>query len=160
MENLEYYLEYLEYQKHYSPYTVDNYREDLEEFFAYLDREGLSYLKLEYSDIRLYLMYLKDERKLKASSIDRHLSSLRGYYQYLEKENKVKSNVFSFIRGPKKDKILPHYFEYNEIEELFSINDMNNPLGVRNQLILELLYGTGVRVSELVNIKINDINKE
>ena len=160
MENLEYYLEYLEYQKHYSFYTVDNYREDLEEFFAYLDREGLSYLKLEYSDIRLYLMYLKDERKLKASSIDRHLSSLRGYYQYLEKENKVKSNVFSFIRGPKKDKILPHYFEYNEIEELFSINDMNNPLGVRNQLILELLYGTGVRVSELVNIKINDINKE
>ena len=127
MENLEYYLEYLEYQKHYSFYTVDNYREDLEEFFAYLDREGLSYLKLEYSDIRLYLMYLKDERKLKASSIDRHLSSLRGYYQYLEKENKVKSNVFSFIRGPKKDKILPHYFEYNEIEELFSINDMNNP---------------------------------
>ena len=159
MENLEYYLEYLEYQKHYSFYTVDNYREDLEEFFAYLDREGLSFLKLEYSDIRLYLMYLKDERKLKASSIDRHLSSLRGYYQYLEKENKVKSNVFSFIRGPKNDKILHHYFEYNEIEELFSINDMNNPLGVRNQLILELLYGTGVRVSELVNIKINDINK-
>ena len=160
MEELDKYLEYLEYQKHYSHYTVDSYKEDLEEFFSYLKKEELSYLKLEYSDIRLYLMYLKDEKNLKASSIDRHLSSLRGYYEYLEKENKIKSNVFSFIRGPKKEKILPHYFEYNEIEELFSINDMNTPLGVRNQLILELLYGTGVRVSELVNIKVTDINKE
>ncbi len=59
MENLERYLEYLEYQKHYSNYTVDSYRIDLEEFFAYLEEEGVSYLELEYSDVRLYLMYLK-----------------------------------------------------------------------------------------------------
>mgnify|MGYP004453557473 FL=1 len=160
MENLERYLEYLEYQKHYSTYTVDNYRMDLEEFFVYLEEEGISYLDLEYSDVRLYLMYLKDTRKLKASSIDRHLSALRGFYEYLEKEKKTKVNVFSFIKGPKKDKILPHYFEYNEIEELFSVNDMSKPLEVRNQLILELLYATGIRVSELVNIKLSDINKE
>lgn len=160
MENLERYLEYLEYQKHYSTYTVDNYRMDLEEFFVYLEEEGISYLDLEYSDVRLYLMYLKDTRKLKASSIDRHLSALRGFYEYLEKEKKTKVNAFSFIKGPKKDKILPHYFEYNEIEELFSVNDMSKPLEVRNQLILELLYATGIRVSELVNIKLSDINKE
>ena len=136
MENLERYLEYLEYQKHYSTYTVDSYRMDLEEFFTYLEEEAISYLDLEYSDVRLYLMYLKDTRKLKASSIDRHLSTLRGFYEYLEKEKKTKVNVFSFIKGPKKDKILPHYFEYNEIEELFSFNDMSKPLEFRNQLIL------------------------
>ena len=62
MEELDKYLEYLEYQKHYSHYTVDSYKEDLEEFFSYLKKEELSYLKLEYSDIRIYLMYLKDEK--------------------------------------------------------------------------------------------------
>ena len=74
-------------------------------------------------------------------------------------ENIIKNNIFSLVNGPKKDKKLPRYFEYNELEELFNACDISTPLGQRDLLILEMLYATGVRVGELVNIKVNDINK-
>ncbi len=156
--NLEKYLEYLEYQRNYSTYTVDNYREDLEEFFRYLDKERLNYLKIKYSDTRFYLMYLKDECKNDNSTIDRKLSSLRGFYKYLSKNNYIDNNIFALISGPKKAKKLPRYFEYNELEELFNSIDTDTPIGQRDLLILEMLYATGVRVGELVNIKVKDIN--
>ena len=77
------YLEYLKYQKNYSSHTILNYKIDIEEFLEYLNREGLNYKSVVYSDIRFFLMYLKNEKKDKNSSIDRKLSSLRGFYQYL-----------------------------------------------------------------------------
>ena len=104
-------------------------------------------------------MYLKDELKNNNSSIDRKLSSLRGFYKYLCKNNYVSNNIFNLISGPKKAKKLPRYFEYNELEELFDSIDIKDAKGQRNLLILEMLYATGIRVGELVNIKINDINR-
>ena len=157
--NLDKYLEYLEYQKQYSSYTVDSYREDIEEFLKYLARENINYLKIKYSDSRFYLMYLKDECKNNNSTIDRKLSSLRGFYKYLSKNNYIDNNIFGLISGPKKAKKLPRYFEYNELEELFNSIDINDSYGQRDLLILEMLYATGVRVGELVNIKIKDINR-
>ena len=71
MSELSLYLEYLEYERHYSKYTIDNYERDIEEFLNYLDKENLNYLKLVYSDIRLYLMYLKVEKHEKSTSISR-----------------------------------------------------------------------------------------
>lgn len=153
------YLDYLKYQKNYSDYTILNYKEDIYEFFQYLEREGLSYKTLVYSDLRFFLMYLKDEKKDKNSSIDRKLSSLRGFYQYLANEKVVSSNVFSLLSGPKKEKKLPRYFEYSELEELFSACSSKEPLEERNRLILEMLYATGVRVGELVSIKVSSINQ-
>lgn len=102
-------------------------------------------------------MYLKEEKKDNNSSIDRKLSSLRGFYKYMANEGYIKNNVFSLVSGPKKEKKLPRYFEYNELEELFNVPD-NTPLGQRDLLLLEMLYGTGVRVGELVNIKVKDID--
>ena len=160
MEDYDKYLEYLEYQKHYSNYTVDNYKEDIDAYFAYLNREGIDYLKIEYSDIRLYLMYLKEEKKEKASTIGRHLSALRSFYRYLASIGKVDSNLFLLISAPKKEKNLPRYFEYNELEELFAVPDLTTALGQRDRLILELLYATGTRVGELVNIDLRDINRD
>ena len=157
--NLNNYLEYLEYQKHYSFYTIDNYKNDIIEFLEYLNKENISYLKMEYSDIRLYLMHLKDEKKEKATSISRKLSSLRSFYSYLETNKKVKSNLFALVTSPKKEQKLPRYFEYNELEELFKVPDLNTLLGLRDRLILEILYATGIRVGELVNIKLKDLNK-
>ena len=152
------YLDYLKYQKNYSDYTIENYHRDILEFFDYLDREVLDYKSVVYSDLRFFLMYLKDEKKDKNSSIDRKLSSLRGFYQYLANEGIVSNNVFSLLNGPKKEKKLPRYFEYNELESLFEVCDLSNALGQRDRLILEMLYATGVRVGELVSIKVFDIN--
>lgn len=152
------YLEYLKYQKNYSAYTIISYQNDIDEFLAYLDREALDFRNVEYSDLRFYLMYLKEEKRDINSSIDRKLSALRGFYKYLANEGVVKSNVFSLVNGPKKEKKLPRYFEYNELEELFNVPDLSTPLGQRDLLLLELLYATGVRVGELTNIKIKDID--
>jgi len=160
MEQLENFLDYLTYQKNYSEYTKVNYQNDLSEYFTYLKRENLSYKKIEYSDIRFYLMYLKDEKKEKNSSINRKLSTLRSFYKYLVNQGILKNNVFTYIHGPKKEKKLPRYFEYNELEELFAIPNKTTPLGQRDLLILELLYATGLRVGELVSIKLKDINKK
>lgn len=152
------YLEYLKFQKNYSDYTIQSYQNDIEEFFQYLSRESLNFKGVEYSDLRFYLMYLKEEKKDNNSSIDRKLSALRGFYKFLANENVVKSNVFSLINGPKKEKKLPRYFEYNELEELFNVPDITTPLGQRDLLLLELLYATGVRVGELINIKLKDVD--
>lgn len=152
------YLEYLKYQKNYSDYTIISYENDIEEFLNYIERETLNFKKIEYSDLRFYLMYLKEAKKDNNSSIDRKLSALRGFYKYLANERVINSNVFSLVSGPKKEKKLPRYFEYNELEELFNVPDKKMPLGQRDLLILELLYATGVRVGELTNIKIKDID--
>lgn len=152
------YLEYLKYQKNYSDYTIISYGKDIEEFFNYLDREALNYKNIEYSDIRFYLMYLKDTMKDNNSSIDRKLSALRGFYKYLANNGVVKTNVFSLVSGPKKSKKLPRYFEYNELEEMFAVPDLRTALGQRDLLLLEMLYATGCRVGELVSIKIKDID--
>ncbi|MCI8347578.1 MAG: tyrosine recombinase [Bacilli bacterium] len=153
------YLEYLEYQKAYSKYTIKNYEDDLIEFVNFCNQESIGYLNIEYSDTRLYLMYLKEQKKDNNSSINRKLSALRGFYKYLSNKGIIKNNVFLLLNGLKREKKLPRYFEYNELEELFLVPDTNRALGQRDLLILEMLYATGVRVGELVNIKIKDINQ-
>ena len=158
IKELNDYLDYLKYQKNYSEYTINNYKHDIIEYLEYIQSEGLEFKSIEYSDIRFFLMYLKDTKKDDNTSINRKLSSLRGFYKYLANEKIVKSNVFSLVNGPKKSKKLPRYFEYNELEELFNVPDTRTPLGQRDSLILEMLYATGVRVGELVNIKVSDID--
>ena len=157
-KELEKYLDYLKYQKSYSKYTLDNYKEDILEFLNYCNSENIDYLNIKYSDTRFYLMYLKDEKKDINSSINRKLSSLRGFYKFLSNNNIVDNNIFLHVNGPKKAKKLPRYFEYNELEELFSSFSTNTPRGQRDLLILEMLYATGVRVGELVNIEVDDID--
>lgn len=158
MENVKNYLEHLKYEKNYSDYTIKNYENDILEFFDYLKTQSLNYKDLKYSDLRFYLMYLKNDKKDTNTSIDRKLSSLRGFYKYLVANGIVVNNFFLLINGLKKEKKLPRYFEYNELEELFSVPDMRTPLGQRDRVVLELLYATGIRVGELVNIKYNDID--
>lgn len=151
------YLDYLKYQKNYSSYTIDNYSSDIDEFFIFLDSEMIDYLDVSYDEIRVYLMDLKNKND-KNVSIDRKLSSLRGFYKYLANENKISNNPFSLVSGPKKEKKLPRYFEYNELEELFNVPDLSTSIGKRDRLLLEMLYATGVRVGELVSIKVKDID--
>ena len=159
LKYLEEYLKYLKYQKNYSQETIDSYEEDLVEFFDFLGREDIDLLDVRYEDVRFFLMEL-DEKKNKASTVSRKLSSLRGFYKFLMNREYIKNNPFSLIKTPKKEKRLPRFFYYNELEEMFKVPDMETPLGQRDRLILEVLYASGVRVSELVNIKVKDINDE
>lgn len=159
MRYLEEYLKYLKYQKNYSQETIDSYEEDLVEFFDFLNRENLKLLDVKYDDVRFYLMEL-DEKKNKASTISRKLSSLRGFYKFMINRDYIDNNPFTLIKTPRKEKKLPRFFYYNELEEMFNSIDISNALGQRNRLILEVLYASGVRVSELVEIKIKDINDE
>lgn len=151
------FLKYLENERGYSINTIINYQEDIEEFKLFLIENNLKFNHLTYQEIKGYLMKLHN-LKYKRSTISRHLSSLRSLYKYLSKEGVIKDNPFLLISLPKKDKKLPSFLYYNELEDLFNIPDMSLPLGQRDRLILELLYATGIRVGELVMIKRDDID--
>ena len=159
MKYLEEYLKYLKYQKNYSNDTISSYEEDIIEYFDFLERECLNLLKVKYDDIRFFLIEL-DKKNNKASTVSRKMSSLRGFYKFLINNNYIKNNPFTLVSMPKREKKLPRFFYYNELEELFSIPDISTSLGQRDRVILEFLYASGVRVSELVNIKYSDINDE
>ena len=159
MKYLEEYLKYLKYQKNYSQETINSYEEDLVEFLEFLSKENLELLKVSYDDVRFFLMEL-DKKNNKATTISRKLSSLRGFYKFLMNRDYINNNPFILIKTPRKEKKLPRFFYYNELEEMFDSIDISTPLGQRNRLILEVLYASGVRVSELVNIKLKDINDE
>ncbi len=155
------FLDYITVEKNYSDYTETNYELDLYKFEEYLNRNKINYLKVKYKDISNFLIFLK-ESKYKSTSINRILSTLRSFYTFLEKNHKIGSNPFKLVSSVKTEKRLPNYFKYNEfITMLDTIT--NDPLGIRNRLILEMLLATGMRVSELSNLKIDDIdmsNKE
>lgn len=151
------FIEYLRIVKNYSENTIKNYELDLEEFKVYLDHKQITNFEVDYKEIRSYLEYLSKLKYSKAT-ISRKISSLRTFYNFLYKNKKVKNNPMPLISNPKKDKKLPKFLFINEVEELLSKPD-ESIVGLRDLLIMELLYSTGLRVSELVNIKLNDINK-
>ncbi len=152
----EKFLEKLKYEYNYSDLTINGYDYEITKFLDYLNNNHLDYKKINLDMIRNYLKYL-DSLKYKKNSISKNLSSLRSYYKFLTEEKVVLNNPFKNISNPKKDKKLPDFLNYEEINKLFDSADTTTPLGLRNRCILELLYDTGIRVSELVNLKINDI---
>lgn len=156
-ESLLSFLNYIIKQKNYSINTSKNYEIDILEFKEYIDKKSISYLEVDYDLIKGYLMELYN-RKLSRNSVARKLSSLRSFYKYLFNNNLIKTNPFKYVSTPKKEKRLPKYLGVEELETIFNTPDLNTPLGQRDRLILEVLYATGIRVSELVNIKINDID--
>ena len=155
---LESFLEYLTIERNYSQDTVGSYQEDLEEFLGFCLSYHYSYQTLDYPKAQKYLLYLYEEEKEKATTIARKISSIRSFYRYLAKKNICENPSFSLLTLPKKEKRLPKFFEYSELQEMFTVPEEDTPLGQRDGLILEMLYATGLRVSELVHIKIEDIS--
>lgn len=152
------FLAYLEVQKNYSVYTRNNYQRDIEDFLTFCSERKISYQVLTYPEAQSYLVYLYEEKKNQVSSVSRKISAIRRFYQYLSNQNIVQNSSFSLLKLPKKEKKLPKFFAYNELEELFCIPDQSTPLGQRDAVILEMLYATGIRVSELVGIEVEDIH--
>ena len=157
IEDIKKYLIYLKKERNYSKLTLKNYSLDLEKFMFYLKENKLNYITFNKDEARKYIKYL-NEIKLKSSSISRMLSSLRSFYAYLIINERINYNPFKLIRNPKKEKKLPVFLSDQEFIDVIN-HVKEDELNPRNKLIIELLYATGLRVSELTSIKLNDINK-
>lgn len=158
IRDVDKFIEYLEVEKNYSDYTVLNYKKDIDEFIVFLNKECIdSFKEVDYKILRNYLNEMFN-KKYSSKTISRHLSSLRTLFKYLSRENIIEFNPMVLISNPKEGKRLPVYLNYKELEDILEIPDTNTVLGLRDATILELLYSTGIRVGELVNIKIKDID--
>lgn len=157
MENLKGFITYLKKERGYSDYTVKNYEFDILDYLKYCNNKKLNIYKIKYFDIKTYLVKLH-ENNYKGTTISRKISSLRTFYSFLYDNNLVDKNIFKYVVVPKKEKRLPKYITNDDVTSIFSVPDISSPIGQRNRLILELLYGTGIRVSELCNIKVKDID--
>ena len=154
MKYIDDFLEYLVVVKKHSDNTIINYRVDLLEFMSFTNNN----IDIKKDDVNNYLKYLYEQNTSK-SSISRKLSSLRSFYNYLVKKEILDNNYFSLIKNPKKDSSLPKYVKEEDIDKMFSIPNTRTWIGMRNLLIIRMLYATGLRVSELVNVKLSDINE-
>lgn len=152
---INYFINYFENELNYSKNTIKSYQKDLEIFKTFVKDTNIN--KIDYNYIREYLSYLY-EKNYSKTSIARNISTLRSFFKYLYSENIIKDNPLVLISNPKLDKKLPKVLNYQELENLLLTPDINTPIGLRDACILELLYSTGIRVNELTNIKINDIN--
>ena len=159
MKYIDKYLEYLKVERKYSNKTILSYKDDLIEYNEFLGNNFTNILNIDMNIVNNYMKYLYD-RKITKSSISRKLSSIRGLYNYLVREDIIKENHFNKIQNPKRELYLPKFLKDEELDKIFSVCNSNNPTEERDTLIIELLYATGVRVSELGNIKIKDINRE
>ena len=151
------YLYYLDKELNVSINTIDSYNKDLQNYFKYLEHNKINYTSVTRDDVIDYLKYL-DNKKLKKTTISRRISAIRGFYNFLVTKKIIESNVFKQIKNPKLDKKLPNYLSYEEMRIILDSIKMDNKEGITEKLIVELFYATGVRVSELANIKLKDIN--
>ncbi|WP_174733918.1 tyrosine recombinase XerC [Mesobacillus harenae] len=156
--SLKLFIEYLQIEKNSSKYTIEHYQHDIRNFFMFMSEQDIKNLKdVEYLDIRIYLTNLY-ENQLSRKSVARKISCLRSFFKFLLREEIVHENPFALVSIPKSEKLLPDFFYEEELKDIFAACDTSTPLGLRNKAILELLYGTGIRVGECCQIQLNDID--
>lgn len=149
--------DYLKSEKGYSEHTVSSYIDDIYTLVHFLDNEQFGdLLTVSQRIARFYIATLHENYS--PTSIARKISSLRSLYNFLIKDGLIKDNPFSEVELPKKEKKLPKFIYPDEISSILDTIELDKPADKRNKLILEFLYGTGVRVSELSNIKLTDID--
>ena len=148
------YKQYLIVEKHLSYNTIDAYERDLKQLEEFLNNKQVK--DITESDIHQYLAYLYD--KLSKNSVQRHMTSLRRFYVYLQKENIVDKNIMEQFDAIKQSKYLPKVLSKEEVQQLLSSIDVQDAISSRNRCMLELLYSSGLRVSELVSLTLSDIH--
>ncbi|MBS4207634.1 tyrosine recombinase XerC [Bacillus sp. FJAT-50079] len=152
------FVEYLQIERNYSHYTIDFYKKDIEHFSMFMAEQGIErYSDVEYLDARLYVTDLYN-KKYTRSSAARKISSLRSFYKFLLKEKIIEENPFALVIHPKSGTRLPNFFYEEEMEHLFAACSIPTLLGKRNLALIELLYATGIRVSECTNIQLKDVD--
>jgi integrase/recombinase XerC len=158
----EYIKHYLEAEKGASSYTVRNYRDDLLDFLYFLKKKKVDPLdetKVDRHVLRDYLSELVG-RKIAKASIARKLSAIRSFFRYLVREEIIAKNPIEQVSSPKLDRRLPSFLTQEEMERLLNAPDLSTPLGQRDRALLELLYASGLRVSELVGLTPEQIDLE
>ncbi len=158
------FLKYIEYQKKYSSLTVNSYANDLNSFYSFclfnnfIDSEDE--IVKDYKQIRKWIAWLSSQR-LSSKSINRKLSTLRSYYNFLQREKLIETNPVLKITRLKTDKNLPKFISAEKMDLLLDSSVFSEDFeGVRSRLIVELLYGTGMRRAELINLLLKDIDFE
>lgn len=157
------FLDYLTYERNVSINTIAAYRDDLESFLAFLcndyftiGRDLVDLRRVDHLTIRAYLAHLA-RRKLARTSIARHLSALRTFFKYLMREGLAEMNPARGVATPKREKHLPSVMQTSDIALLLEQPDLSTNLGIRDRAWLEMLYASGLRISELVGIDLDDI---
>lgn len=146
------YINYLKIERQLSNNTIDSYKRDLEDFYKFTNK---SYKFITKDDVINYLGYLNN--KINPRSINRHIVSIKNYFKFLEKNNSIKSNPCDEITGLKTPKKLPKVLSEDDINKLLDI-ELNDAFSYRNKAMLELMYSSGLRVSELLNLEVNNID--
>ncbi|MBB4823941.1 integrase/recombinase XerC [Sporosarcina luteola] len=152
------YISYIRLEKNFSSFTVSEYEKDVNEFFSFMDAEGiLDIADVTYPVARLYVTKLYDNG-FSRTTISRKISSLRSFYKFANARYGVNDNAFRLLHHPKKEERLPAFFYEEEMGELLAACEKQDKKSLRDRALLELLYATGMRVSELVALKIRDID--
>lgn len=158
MTEIERFVEHLKLDLNYSDRTIESYLQDIESFQKYLNEVGHDFYDANPQLIRMYLSKQMEEGKTKVTCC-RRIAALRHFYTFLVRGNFIKENPFLLVGAPKKEIRYPEALYLEQIEELFARNrERTDELRFRDQALIELLYASGVRVSELVNIKMNKID--
>lgn len=155
-ELLKEYTHYLLLEKGLSENTISGYQSDLQKFIAFANQKNKTIIECQVQDMEEYLKYLYTA-SYSVSSISRHLSAIRSFYKYLQEENIVTENPVSEITKPKTGLKLPKTLSLKEIEILLAL-PKGDALGLRDKAILETLYATGMRISELTDLDVNSVN--
>ena len=154
------YINYLRYEKRSSEHTLTAYQKDLIQFLRFQTEQfnGFDILKTEYEDVRGWIIELVDSG-ISPRSVNRKLATLSSFFKFLQKEGFVENNPIDKVQTLKHTAKLPAFIKKNEVEILFDRNAFSNDFnGLRAWMILEILYGTGMRRSELVNLKVDDFD--
>jgi integrase/recombinase XerC len=155
---LKLFTEYLQIERNYSKYTIEHYQHEISNFFVFMAEQVIVEVELvQYLDARLYLTKLYD-KKLARKTVAKKISALRSFFKFLLREKYVKENPFSLVTIPKVEKRLPQFFYEDELQLLFRACETETPLGQRNIALLEMLYGTGIRVSECCQINVKEVD--
>ncbi|MDR0756843.1 MAG: tyrosine-type recombinase/integrase [Tannerella sp.] len=160
--HIDSFLDYLRYERGYSTHTVEAYGRDLRQFALYInvytENKTFDPHLIDSDQIRNWLMSLLDSKNT-ASSANRKLSALKSYFRYLLKQNVVSKNPLQLVSGPRKKPVLPSFLRDRDISQLLDSDDFEDDFeGIRDRLLLELLYETGIRRAELAGIKDNDVD--
>lgn len=157
-EALEQFIRYIQLEKNFSTYTVKEYEKDITEFLQFLHTEGIDHLQnVEYVHGRLFITKLYDDNKAR-TSVSRKISAIRSFFRFLNREYQIDDSSLRLLYHPKKEKRLPNFFYEKELEQLFLANQGEDVKSIRNIALLELLYATGIRVSECVSIELQDVD--
>ncbi len=154
---LEEFLDYARVEKGLARNSIESYRRDLSEFLAFAAKSNLKISRTRREDIRKFLESLY-RRGLSAPSVARHLASLRHFFEFQAKEGRTSTNPAREVESPRLGLSLPKYLSTSEVDGLLAQPDLSAPLGLRDRALLELLYATGMRVSELIRVRWEDFD--